>query len=141
MYWKLYRIFGFIVAPMGAFPIAGKSENAAIFDAAFDTMSRTLEEGGIVCIFPEGMLTLDGEMNRFRLGIMKVLERNPVPIIPVALCGLWGSYFSKKKPGVFKLPDHFMAEITMLVGPPLPPDTKVQGIQAAVAALMETKDV
>ena len=47
-------------------------------------------------IFPEGSLTKDGELQRFRPGVTRILQDNPVPVIPMALSGLWGSFFSRK---------------------------------------------
>ena len=66
-------------------------------DAMFETeVARALDEGELVGIFPEGSITATGELNPFRPGVTRILERNPVPIIPLALQGLWGSFFSRK---------------------------------------------
>ncbi|MGK7635297.1 1-acyl-sn-glycerol-3-phosphate acyltransferase, partial [Salmonella enterica] len=54
-----------------------------------------VRDGELVCIFPEGKLTADGEMNEFRAGIERIIEETPVPVIPMALQGLWGSFFSR----------------------------------------------
>jgi 1-acyl-sn-glycerol-3-phosphate acyltransferase len=118
MYYKIYAWTKWITAPMGAFPIAGKTENPAVYEAAFDHISACLEAGDLVCIFPEGAITLTGEMQPLRGGVLKIKQRNQVPIIPVGLKGLWGSYFSYRKKGLLKLPDHFMAKIEMTVGHP-----------------------
>jgi 1-acyl-sn-glycerol-3-phosphate acyltransferase len=118
MYYKIYAWTKWITAPMGAFPIAGKSENPAIYEAAFNHIAACLDKGDLVCIFPEGKITTTGEMDDLRSGILKIHSRNQVPVIPVGLKGLWGSYFSYKKKGLFKLPDHFMAKIEMNVGQP-----------------------
>lgn len=136
MYWKIYNRTKWLVAPMGAFPIASRKENQAVYNAAFVTMSRALHAGELVCLFPEGMITLDGHMNEFKHGISKVLESSPVPVVPIGLRGLWGSYFSKKKRGLFKLPDHFMAKIEMVVGVPLAPTVPVHELELAVADLL-----
>ena len=40
-------------------------------------------------------LTRDGEMQPFRSGVEKIVERTPVPVIPIALRGLCGSVFSR----------------------------------------------
>jgi 1-acyl-sn-glycerol-3-phosphate acyltransferase len=50
----------------------------------------------LVGIFPEGRITDTGELYPFKSGIQKILERTPVPVVPIALQGLWGSYFSRK---------------------------------------------
>jgi 1-acyl-sn-glycerol-3-phosphate acyltransferase len=58
-----------------------------------------VREGDLLAIFPEGVLTLDGKLQEFKGGIMKILEREPVPVIPMALANLWGSYFSRVDQG------------------------------------------
>ncbi len=123
MHWRIYKWFKWIVRPMGAFPIASKEENAQIYQEAFQHMRWALIKGDLVCIFPEGMLTLDGELNPFRNGVLKLLDLYPTLTVPIALKGLWGTYFSRAKPGWFKLPVRWMSKITMEVGEPL---TKVQ---------------
>jgi 1-acyl-sn-glycerol-3-phosphate acyltransferase len=135
MHWKLYRAMKWIVKPLGAFPIAGRGESREIYERAFKIIGETLDAGGLVCIFPEGMITLDGRLNKFRPGITKIVRRNPVPIIPVGLHNLWGSYFSKKKPGVFKLPEHFMKRITMRVGYPMKPGSSLEDMRERVGML------
>lgn len=77
-------------------PIAGAKEDPALMEKAFDKIAATLTEGEIICIFPEGKITFDGEISPFRPGIEKIIARNPVPVIPMALKGLWGSFFSRK---------------------------------------------
>lgn len=120
MYYRLYERLKWVVGPLGAFPIAGRGEDKAIYERAFEIMAETLDAGGVVCIFPEGMLTETGKMNEFRPGINKVIARNPEAVVlPVGLRNLWGSYFSKKKKGFFKFPSHFMAKITMKIGCPI----------------------
>ena len=139
MYWKIFNKLKWIVAPMGAFPIASKEENQIVYDSAFQTMRDTLASGGLLCIFPEGKLTTDGRMNEFRPGILKLLESQPVPVIPVGLGGLWGSYFSRKKKGLFKLPEHWMAKITMVVGTPMPATVSLDDLRARVRLLAHGK--
>jgi 1-acyl-sn-glycerol-3-phosphate acyltransferase len=77
-------------------PIAGSRENPVLLDKAFEDIARALEEGELVCIFPEGMITLDGKLNKFRPGIERIIKRNSVPVVPIVISGLWGSFFSRK---------------------------------------------
>jgi 1-acyl-sn-glycerol-3-phosphate acyltransferase len=77
-------------------PIAGKSENEEILNKAFDEISKALKEGDVVCIFPEGQITKDGNLNTYRPGIERIIANDPVPVIPMTLHGLWGSFFSRK---------------------------------------------
>ncbi|MBF8176627.1 MFS transporter [Herminiimonas contaminans] len=85
-----------------AIPIAPASEDAQIMEAAYGSIARALERGELVCIFPEGKLTRDGELNEFKGGIMKILERTPVPVIPMALRGLWGSLWTRSADNPFQ---------------------------------------
>jgi 1-acyl-sn-glycerol-3-phosphate acyltransferase len=97
MYYKIFRIpvLSFVFRSMKAIPIAGGKEDAAVMEKAFEEVARALRDGQLVCIFPEGGLTPDGEIARFRPGIVRILERTPVPVIPMALSGLWKSIFAR----------------------------------------------
>ncbi len=83
-------------------PINPKSEDAEAYESAFVQIEEALEDGDLLCIFPEGNLTPDGEVADFRSGVLKILESNPVPVIPTALRGLWGSYFTRAGKGLWK---------------------------------------
>lgn len=136
MYWKIYNRTAWLVKPLGAFPIAGKDENREIYDAAFRHMHNTLFAGDLVCIFPEGMLTLDGELNPFKGGIQKLVARQPEPVVPVALKGLWGTLFSKYKRGG-KLPDRWMSKISMDFGQPIAPADVGAKLEPTVRKMLE----
>ncbi|PMJ90870.1 MFS transporter [Vibrio sp. 10N.261.55.A7] len=89
---------------------------------AFQDVEAALNEGHIVCIFPEGSLTSDGEVSEFMRGLDIILKRSPVPVIPVALKGLWGSYFSRYKgKACHGLPNRFWSKIEIEVGEPVEP--------------------
>jgi len=79
-----------------AIPVAPKSESPAIYDNAFAQARQVLDDGELLCIFPEGGITSDGQLQPFKPGVMKILETNPVPVVPLALHNLWGSFFSRK---------------------------------------------
>lgn len=97
MYYKIFQIpvLNFIFRTAGAVPIAARHEDEAIYTRAFERVSHYLSNGEVVCIFPEGKLTADGEINEFKAGVERILEANPVPVVPMALRGLWGSFFSR----------------------------------------------
>jgi len=80
---------------MKAVPIAPAREDKAVYEQAFATVARELADGQLVCIFPEGRLTSDGRVAEFRPGLMRILAETPVPVVPLALSGLWGSVFSR----------------------------------------------
>jgi 1-acyl-sn-glycerol-3-phosphate acyltransferase len=80
---------------MKAVPIAPAREDPAVYEQAFAIVARELADGQLVCIFPEGRLTSDGRIAEFRPGLMRILAETPVPVVPLALSGLWGSVFSR----------------------------------------------
>lgn len=113
-------LLGWFFRMVKAIPVAPLHQNEAIYHQAFDDISAALEEGRMVCIFPEGKLTRTGDINEFKSGIEKILARNPVPVIPLALQGLWGSFFSNKEGAAFsKLPKRFWSRVTIIGSPPL----------------------
>jgi len=90
-----------------------------------------------VCIFPEGGITRDGRLSPFRPGIERIVERTPVPVIPVALVGLWGSFFSRKGGRAMTRPfRRFWSRVEVRIGKPMPPgDVTAQTVAERVAAL------
>jgi hypothetical protein len=80
---------------MKAIPITPAREDPVVYAAAFEAAAAALRDGELVCIFPEGRLTADGQIAEFRPGLARILEETPVPVIPIALVGLWGSMFSR----------------------------------------------
>lgn len=106
-----------------AIPIAPAKVDAALMERAFERVSEELRDGQLVCIFPEGRITDDGEIGPFRPGITRILERDPVPVIPVALQGLWGSFFSRNGGAAMTRPFRrgLFSKIGVAVGLPVPP--------------------
>jgi 1-acyl-sn-glycerol-3-phosphate acyltransferase len=94
---QIFRVpvLSWLFRQVKAIPIAPAKVDAAMMERAFDEVSAALRDGQLVCIFPEGRITDDGELKPFRPGVTRILERDPVPVIPVALQGLWGSFFSR----------------------------------------------
>jgi 1-acyl-sn-glycerol-3-phosphate acyltransferase len=104
-----------------AIPIAPYKEDPWITEKAYVDIAQALHEGELVCIFPEGKLTSTGELNEFKGGIMKILERSPVAVFPIALRGLWGSFFSRDKLNLFErhLKRGPFSKLEIVVGLPL----------------------
>jgi 1-acyl-sn-glycerol-3-phosphate acyltransferase len=123
MYYKIFQIplLRFFFKNMKAIPIAGAREDKDLMNMAFDKVDEELAAGNIVCIFPEGGITCDGEVQRFRPGIEKIIARRPVPVIPVSLGRLWGSWFSRRTGGgVRKIPGRLFARVPITVGRAIP---------------------
>jgi 1-acyl-sn-glycerol-3-phosphate acyltransferase len=91
-----WPVLKFVFRTSKAIPIASAKEDPAMMEIAFDEVGKALDAGDLVGIFPEGKITADGNINPFRPGITRILLRNPVPVVPMALRGLWGSFFSRK---------------------------------------------
>ena len=122
MYYKIFNIPGlsFIFRTAGAIPIAGRNENLDLMNKAFDAVDRALADGEVVCIFPEGAITRDGAIAQFRPGVETILARRPVPVVPLALRGMWGSFFSRRDSAMkrMRLPRRFMSRIELVGAPP-----------------------
>lgn len=114
-------LLNFIFRTARAIPIAPAKVDAALLDKAYDDIAAALAEGEMVCIFPEGRITDDGEIHTFKNGIQRIVERSPVPVIPVALQGLWGSFSSRKGgPAFQKFPRRLGSRVAVHVGAPVP---------------------
>jgi 1-acyl-sn-glycerol-3-phosphate acyltransferase len=122
---------------MKAIPVASGKEDLALREQAFAAAAAELRAGQIVCIFPEGRLTPDGEIGEFRPGVLRILAETPVPVVPAAVSGLWGSMFSRQRKELWRRwPRRFLSRIDVRVGPPIAPaDVTTDGLRAAVAAL------
>ncbi|MDB5815611.1 MAG: transporter [Rhodocyclales bacterium] len=89
-------LVNFVFRENRAIPIASAKEDAALLDKAYDEIAAALAAGELIGIFPEGGITRDGEIGTFKNGISRILERSPVPVVPMALRGLWDSAFARK---------------------------------------------
>jgi len=142
MYHKIFKIpvMNFIFRTAKAIPIAGRREDEAMYNRAFDEMKQAVDDGQLVCIFPEGQITYDGELNPFKPGVLTLLDDRPVPVIPMALRGLWGSLFSRKDgPAMKKLPRRMFAKIELVVGEPIEAaDVTMELLQTKVETLRGT---
>jgi len=98
------------------------SYNRKAVEKAFDEISEGLRAGDVICIFPEGSLTFTGSLGRFRPGIEFILKRDPVPVIPMAISGLWGSSLSRKyRKAHFRWwPRMWGRRVTVVCGPAIP---------------------
>ena len=119
MYYKIFNIpvLKWIFKAAKAIPIAGYKEDHEMYKQAFISVKQALEDGDLVCIFPEGGLTPDGTIQEFKSGIEKIIAQTPVPVIPMALNNLWGSLFSRKDKNVMdRRPRKFLAKIDLNIG-------------------------
>ena len=114
-------VLNFIFRTAKAIPIDSRKADPEGYEQAFARIADELKNGEVVCIFPEGKLTTDGEIDEFKNGISRILQETPVPVIPMALRGLWGSFFSHKdRPALSQMPKRFWSKIELIVGDPIP---------------------
>jgi 1-acyl-sn-glycerol-3-phosphate acyltransferase len=116
-------IVSFVFRTGKAIPIAPAKVDPRLLDEAYDKVADALEHGELVAIFPEGRITDTGELYPFRSGIEKIVERTPVPVIPLALKGLWGSFFSRFGGRAMRNPFQrgVLAPIALEAGPAVAP--------------------
>ncbi|TKF35954.1 MFS transporter [Enterovibrio norvegicus] len=108
----------------GVIPICAKHKCANTYEAAFDQIDAALNNDELVCIFPEGRLTSDGELGEFKAGVEKILARTPTLVVPIALKGLWGSFFSHKGGHALTTrPARFWSKLEVNIGETMHSDT------------------
>ena len=117
-------VVGFLFRHSRTIPIATAKEDPAMKEAAFEEVARALKNGELIGLFPEGRITHTGEINHFRYGVGRIVAETPVPVIPMALRGLWGSFFSRRYGPAMSQPLllRWLAKVELVVGEPVPPE-------------------
>ncbi|HXP00857.1 MAG TPA: MFS transporter [Luteibacter sp.] len=144
MYYKIFNIplLHFVFRTAKAIPIAGRNEDPVLMERAFELVDEALANGEVVCIFPEGGITRDGTIQNFRPGVDRILARRPVPVVPLALRGMWGSIFSRRDSALqrARLPRRFWSKIELVGGAPLAAgDANAEVLEARVSELRGDK--
>jgi 1-acyl-sn-glycerol-3-phosphate acyltransferase len=145
MYYKIFNVpvMSWIFRTAKAIPIAGARENPELMQKAFDEIDAALADGQLVGIFPEGALTRDGEIAPFKSGVERVLERarengRPVPVIPMALKGMWTSMWSHRDGRMqrMRIPRRLRAHVEVMAGEPVAgTDVSAEQLEAKVRTL------
>ncbi|MGB5396496.1 MAG: MFS transporter [Gammaproteobacteria bacterium] len=140
MHHSIYKlpVLNFIFRTAGAIPIAGRKDNPELMEQAFERIAKLLEQGEVVCIFPEGRLTKNGEMGVFKPGINRIIETTPVPVVAMALKGLWGSIFSRNSNFVLRrLYQGLRSRVELVAAAPIQPGAvTLKSLQQQVAQLL-----
>ncbi len=136
MYHTIYKLplLHFLFRTARTIPIAPAKEDAAMLERAYQEISRALDAGEVVGIFPEGRLSTDGQIHEFKTGVERILAERPVPVVPMALKGMWGSMFSRRDSRWWRarLPRRFRSHIALVAADPVAP-------AAASAAALEAR--
>jgi 1-acyl-sn-glycerol-3-phosphate acyltransferase len=137
MHHEIFKVpvLSFVFRTAKAIPIAPAHQDEQMLERAYDSIARELADGQLVGIFPEGRLTGDGELHEFRGGVTRILERTPVPVIPMALSGLWRSLFTRNRARLRHITKLF-PRIRLAVGSSIPAEAATpSALHAAVLAL------
>jgi 1-acyl-sn-glycerol-3-phosphate acyltransferase len=122
-----------------AIPIAPQKVDAQVYEQAFARAKQVLDDGDLLCIFPEGGISRDGTLAEFKGGVMRLLATNPVPVVPLALQNLWGSFFSRAGGKAMSRPFRrgFFNRIDLIAGDPVPAAAVTPaGLRERVGALL-----
>jgi acyl-[acyl-carrier-protein]-phospholipid O-acyltransferase/long-chain-fatty-acid--[acyl-carrier-protein] ligase len=125
-------LIGPFLRAMRAIPISGTGGPKMILQA-FREAGRRLDEGELVCIFPEGQITRTGLTLPFQRGLERIVKGRSTPIIPVHIDRASSSLFSPMNTN--RLPERIPMPITVSFGPPLPSTTPLGQIRSAVTEL------
>jgi 1-acyl-sn-glycerol-3-phosphate acyltransferase len=131
-------LLGWLFKTANAIPIAPASVAPGQAEQAYAAIAQALADGDLVCIFPEGKLTRTGEVDAFKGGIAKIVAQADVPVIPMALCGLWGHLLSRNDDRRFErtFRHGWRSQLALAVGQPVAPqDATPESLQAQVKAL------
>ncbi|MEO0368046.1 MAG: 1-acyl-sn-glycerol-3-phosphate acyltransferase, partial [Pseudomonadota bacterium] len=125
MYEPIYKlpVANWLFRALNTIPINTKRADEAVFNAAFDEVSKALDNNELVVLFPEGGMTRTGDMLKFQPGIDQILKKNPVPVVPLALRGMWGSWFSRANGNALQgVPRDLFKKISVVSGPIVAPE-------------------
>jgi len=131
-----------VLKKVGAIPIAGGADKPQLLKQAFVNIGLDLTAGKVVLIFPEGGITRRGNIQKFRKGIIKIKENNKAPVIPMSIDGLWGSFFSFSKPGLFsfKKLNFKKRKIKVFIYPEYKNIENLDGLRKIISSDLQTKD-
>ena len=132
-----HPLLTWLMTAMKVIPIASTGGPRIILRALRDA-GQALDDGEVVCIFPEGQITRTGTLLSFRRGFERIVKGRQVPVIPVHLDRVWGSIFSFER-GRFlrKWPERIPYPLTVSFGTPLPSDTSAHELRTAIRTLGE----
>jgi 1-acyl-sn-glycerol-3-phosphate acyltransferase len=118
-------------------PVTARKDSETLKEQAFTLAAQALRNGEVVCIFPEGHLSRDGEIGKFFPGITRMVRETPVYVVPMALHGLWGSFFSRAHNGrAMRRLRGIFSKITVQAGPAIAPEAlELKSLREKVVAL------
>ncbi len=111
----LFRVpvLNWLIRGLNSVPISGDGTDTA----TIKTLIKTLREGRPVVVFPEGARTRDGAMQPFKRGVVLLVRRAKVPVVPAAVEGAFDAW-----PRMRKLPRLFGQRVVVVYGEPVAPE-------------------
>ncbi|MHC4552053.1 MAG: acyl-[ACP]--phospholipid O-acyltransferase [Planctomycetota bacterium] len=104
--------------------------------AALQEARAAMDDGYLVCIFAEGMLTRTGMLGKFHAGFEKIVKGTDYPIIPTYLGGLWGSVLSHYHGELLSAwPRKLPCPVSVHFGKPMGADSSRRDIRWAIEEL------
>ncbi len=100
---------------------------------ALEKINTLLKSGEIVCLFPEGAISRNGQLGEFKRGFEKTVDDVNGVILPFYLRGLWGSRFSRSSDHLKQTSSQGLRRnIIVAFGKPLAIDAKVDEVKRSV---------
>lgn len=120
---------------MGVIPVSAEDSRKEKLEFV-KSARQALDEGYLVCIFAEGMITRTGMLQPFKSGFESLLKGCDHPLIPVHIGGVWGSIFSYANGGFLKrLPSRWPHPVAIRFGEVMAADSSALDVQQQVAEL------
>lgn len=120
-----------IAKAFGAIPIASGHSKASLAE-----INRILQNGEVVCLFPEGAISRNGQLGTFKKGYMRTVQDVDGHIVPFYLHGLWGSRLSRASVRIQENRTHgIKRNILVSFGVPLPVSATPDVVKQAVTEL------
>ena len=126
--WYLRHFLDFF----GVVPISRGSSRQAI-----KTVSELLDQGEVVCLFPEGTISKNGQLSEFKRGFeLAARGAGTGVIVPFYMRGLWGSRYSYASAKLKEDRDEGRArDVVVAFGAPLPRESSAERVKQAVFEL------
>ncbi|MFT7522100.1 MAG: 1-acyl-sn-glycerol-3-phosphate acyltransferase, partial [Kiritimatiellia bacterium] len=121
-------------------PTTSDTSKRQVIVRSFKQISAALRNGELVVVFPEGALPYEADLAPFMRGLQLILKRDPVPVVPMAINGMWGSMYSRNNGRAFRSWRPPFRKIWLTVGEPIDPeDVTLTDLEDAVRELWKRK--
>jgi 1-acyl-sn-glycerol-3-phosphate acyltransferase len=127
-------IFNWILRAVGAVSI--RPENSR---NAMQSIVSLLNDDCVVGIFPEGHISITGELSNLKRGFEKILSesKDSVVVVPFAVNDMWGSFFSKAPRSIKKKKKFsFRREVNISIGKRLASNTTRSEVKKSIGSLL-----